>query len=209
MPEEDAKVEAAATNADQESQNKGKQPAGQTPPTNVANPDGSDVKLEDLPDYWKNHIKSLRTENRDFRTKDEQAAKDKEDAERKDLEQRQAWEEIANKTQQEVERLKPLAADAEKLGALISSQIDEEVAKWPKEVSGTQPEGELSALARYEWFVRMKPLAQRLMQVDTQSTQTRVGNRSGPPPLNTVATGGKEAERKQAGEPLVSIDRRF
>ena len=189
-------------------------PTGQTPTDNGAqtapqNPDDSRPALDTLPKYWQDHIKDLRGENKTYRTSAEQAQRDQADKEAKDLEQRQEWEKLASKRQQEVERLTPIASEAERLGELIKSQIDAEITKWPKEVADTHPEGEVSAVTMYEWFTKMRPLAQRLMQVDEEgtTTQPKPGNRSGPPP-RTQSTNNQDSA-PAASEPLVNIDRRF
>lgn len=206
MPPEEQPVVAAQTD-DQKAQAATAATPGSTPTPDAASQDDSKPDLTTLPKYWQDHIKDLRTENKAKREAAQQAereAKEKQDA---DLAARQEWEKLAKSREQEILTLKPKAEEAAELGELLTAQINKEIEKWPEEVKATAPDGEVSALEMVKWLDKTRPLAQKLMNVQTEKQSAPGGNSPGPKPQS--ALGGNQSQAATREDPIVDVSRRF
>jgi hypothetical protein len=164
-----------------------------------------DVPLDSLPASWQDHIKSLRKENQAVRKAEADRLEAEKQKQQEDDVKKGEWQKLATEREQEVNRLKPLEEQVQKLNASLLKTYKAEYDKWPDEVKATAPKGDgVTATQVEEWLESPRPLAEKLMQTTVTKPTVRPGNTTGPTPATT--------NNRPAGvsdQPLVNVQARL
>lgn len=183
MPQED-------TNPTPTTPTAGEPEAGGTP---GETPNGSEPQEEEvqdvkkLPKWAQDQLAKANSEARERRIALKKQEDDAKAKEQTDLAAKQEWEKLANTYKGELATLKPKVEEATQLNELLAERINADIKAWPKEITDTAPEGEVSAVEMARWASKMRPVAEKLMSLNTTTTTTekpkpKGGNGPGPTP---------------------------
>jgi hypothetical protein len=170
---------------------------GQTPPTPQGQtPLGQQQQQQNpLTDHWTEedwkYFRRLRKENE---TANEQAkaaneqvkalAKAKQEAEDAKLREQGEYKQLAEKHEQRVKELEPVATRYNTLVELMKAQLDAQIKGWPDEITFSDPGPDADILARLAWADKARPRAEKLLQ---QQQGQAPGNSPNPQPAGQMS----------------------
>ena len=154
-------------------------------------------KLENLPKWAQDLISGVKTELDGYKTKEQQIAAEKEQADKDRLTAEGKHKELADKYEGRVKELEPLVGTVERLTGHVNAGIEAEIKGWPEELKAFDP-GKDNLDARMVWVEKARALAAKLTTAQSGKTgQMKPGNAGGPPPAGGGVNGVKDAQDAQ------------
>lgn len=163
----------------------GSDPQGQTPPPTLGQtppaPPQQQQKtpLDTLPSDVQDYIKLLRKEAKETREALEAEARRKTEAEQQRLKEQGEFKQLAEKHENRVKELEPIATRYTSLAQLVSGQIEDQVKDWPAEIKVFDPGTDAPIEERLEWVKKSRPLVEKMIQ---QNQAGQPGNAPNPRP---------------------------
>lgn len=174
---------APAADPDAQAAQAAPQPSQAAAPT----PTQAAGSVDDLPEWARKEIAELRRESAAQRRARQEAAEAAQAAEDQRLEQEKRYAELAEKRQQRIAELEPIAERYNALAAKLTADLEAEIAKLPAEVQAMRPaSADLDDLI--DWAERAKTLA----------TKMQAANAAGAGPLPRPANGATRPASNQA-----------
>jgi uncharacterized protein YhaN len=184
--QDQASTNTQQSQADQSNQNNSNQSSS------IKNLDEALKVIEEL----RKEAAANRTKVKTYEANQAKAEKERQEAEQAKLKEQGQWQKLAEDSQAEMSKLKPVVEKYGEVTNRLLTRTREEIKGWPKEAKDLLPSGdEVDALDYLNAFDRIKPLAQKLMgQGQGQQNNSGQGRANGWSPKPVGSNGPKTAD---------------